>query len=47
MMPTELYQRGLEPVPALAGSWHVVPAMLTDHGCCGITVDQVRNMVDS
>lgn len=32
---------------ALAGAWDVVPAMLDEHGCCGITSHQVTAMLDS
>lgn len=32
---------------ALAGAWDVVPAMLTSHGCCGVTARQVTTMLDS
>lgn len=30
----------------LAGSWDVIPAMLTNHGSCGATVAQVQTMID-
>lgn len=32
---------------ALAGAWDVVPAMLTEHGCCNVTAKQVVDMLDS
>lgn len=31
----------------LFGSWDVIPAMLDNHGCCGITSRQVTDMVDA
>lgn len=31
----------------LAGSWDVIPAMLDNHGCCGVTSRQVQQMIDS
>lgn len=31
----------------LAGSWDVIPAMLDNHGCCGVTSRQVKEMVDA
>lgn len=30
----------------LAGSWDVIPAMLTNHGSCGATVAEVQSMID-
>lgn len=30
----------------LTGSWDVIPAMLDNHGCCGVTSGQVTRMVD-
>jgi hypothetical protein len=30
----------------LFGSWDVIPAMLDNHGCCGVTSRQVTEMVD-
>lgn len=30
----------------LSGAWDVIPAMLTAHGCCGVTADEVQAMVD-
>lgn len=32
---------------ALRGSWDVIPALLDHHGCCGVTVRQVTDMIDS
>jgi len=32
---------------ALKGAWDVIPAMLDNHGCCGVTSRQVAIMVDS
>ena len=29
----------------LANAWDVVPALLNDHGCCGITSQQVTDML--
>lgn len=31
----------------LVGSWDVIPAMLTAHGCCGVTAEEVQRMIDS
>lgn len=31
---------------ALVGAWDVIPAMLDNHGCCGVTSRQVQDMVD-
>lgn len=31
----------------LHGAWDVIPAMLDNHGCCGVTSRQVEAMVDS
>lgn len=31
----------------LAGSWDVIPALLDNYGCCGVTSAQVQNMIDS
>ena len=31
----------------LHGAWDVIPAMLDNHGCCGVTSRQVESMVDS
>lgn len=31
----------------LSGSWDVIPAMLDNHGCCGVTSRQVQEMIDS
>lgn len=31
----------------LAVSWDVIPAMLDNHGCCGVTSRQVQVMMDS
>lgn len=31
----------------LYGAWDVIPAMLANHGCCGVTSRQVESMVDS
>ena len=31
----------------LVGSWDVIPALLDNHGCCGVTSRQVQGMVDS
>lgn len=31
---------------ALKGSWDVIPAMLDNHGCCGVTSRQVQGMLD-
>jgi hypothetical protein len=31
---------------ALRGAWDVVPAMLDDHGCCGVTSREVTAMLD-
>lgn len=31
---------------ALIGSWDVIPALLDNHGCCGVTSRQVESMVD-
>ena len=31
----------------LAGSWDVIPALLDNHGCCGVTSRQVQSMIDS
>lgn len=31
---------------ALKGAWDVIPAMLDNHGCCGVTSRQVTEMVD-
>lgn len=31
----------------LSGSWDVIPAMLDNHGCCGVTSRQVQQMIDS
>jgi hypothetical protein len=31
----------------LFGSWDVIPAMLDNHGCCGVTSRQVQEMVDT
>lgn len=31
---------------ALAGAWDVVPAMLDNHGCCGVTIKEVTVMLD-
>lgn len=31
---------------ALQGAWDVVPAMLSSHGCCGVTAGQVTSMLD-
>lgn len=30
----------------LARAWDVVPAMLSTHGCCGVTARQVTSMLD-
>lgn len=30
----------------LKGSWDVIPAMLDNHGCCGVTSRQVQEMLD-
>ena len=30
----------------LSGSWDVIPALLDNHGCCGVTSRQVTEMVD-
>jgi hypothetical protein len=30
----------------LIGAWDVIPAMLSNHGCCGVTAVQVSGMVD-
>jgi hypothetical protein len=32
---------------ALRGAWDVIPAMLSEHGCCGVTAEQVTSMLDS
>lgn len=32
---------------ALRGAWDVVPAMLDNHGCCGVTSEEVVTMLDS
>jgi hypothetical protein len=32
---------------ALKGAWDVIPAMLDNHGCCGVTSRQVQEMMDS
>jgi len=32
---------------ALRGAWDVVPAMLDNHGCCGVTSGQVTATLDS
>jgi hypothetical protein len=32
---------------ALRGAWDVVPAMLDNHGCCGVASGQVTEMLDS
>lgn len=34
-------------VKALKGAWDVVPAMLDNYGCCGVTARQVVAMLDS
>jgi len=31
---------------ALRGAWDVIPAMLTLHGCCGVTADAVTACLD-
>lgn len=31
----------------LRGAWDVIPALLDNHGCCGVTSRQVAEMVDS
>lgn len=31
----------------LEGSWDVIPAMLDNHGCCGVTSVQVQQMIDA
>lgn len=31
----------------LANAWDVVPAMLSEHGCCNITAQQVVQMIDA
>lgn len=31
----------------LHGAWDVIPAMLDNHGCCGVTSRQVESMVDA
>jgi hypothetical protein len=31
---------------ALNGAWDVVPAMLDNHGCCGLTTNEVTKMLD-
>ena len=31
---------------ALKGAWDVIPAMLSAHGCCGVTVDAVTACLD-
>lgn len=31
----------------LVGSWDVIPALLDNHGCCGVTSRQVESMVDN
>lgn len=31
----------------LHGSWDVIPAMLDNHGCCGVTSRQVQEMLDA
>lgn len=31
----------------LFGAWDVIPAMLANHGCCGVTSRQVEAMMDS
>lgn len=31
----------------LHGAWDVIPAMLANHGCCGVTSRQVEMMMDS
>lgn len=31
---------------ALHGAWDVVPAMLDNHGCCGVTTLEVTKMLD-
>lgn len=30
----------------LQGAWDVVPAMLSAHGCCGVTARQITTMLD-
>lgn len=31
---------------ALAGAWEAVPAVLTEHGCCGATPEQMTLVLD-
>jgi hypothetical protein len=31
---------------ALKGAWDVIPAMLTEHGCCGVTAADVTSCLD-
>lgn len=37
----KMVEKGLE------GSWDVIPAMLDNHGCCGVTSRQIQEMMDS
>jgi hypothetical protein len=32
---------------ALTGAWDVVPALLTEHGCCNVTAVQVTRTLDA
>ena len=50
--PWHLMHTVISPSPrdidkGLHGAWDVIPAMLDNHGCCGVTSRQVETMVDS
>ena len=50
--PFYLAHTVVQPLPrdidkGLHGAWDVIPLMLTNHGCCGVTSRQIEMMVDS